>query len=221
MAVPADLIELGHISGAHGIKGWVRVRPWSQGSENLLQADTWWLKAPDSFSGSGAFSLLSSQTGHNYLQIKVNNTREHGATMVALLNGISDRNAAETLKGCVVCIRRSDFIEPDIDEYYWTDIIGCLLYGQNGLGETVLIGEVTGMQDNGAHGILQVSRIKNTVEKVSLPVRSSDKSGPSYSDLFMLDKKSRPVQELVPFVKAHVHTVDLERRILLSNWVID
>ena len=37
----------------------------------------------------------------------------------------------------------------------------------------------------------------------------------------LLDAKGRAVETLVPFVAAHVHTVDLENRRLDSNWPAD
>lgn len=116
-----------------------------------------------------------------------------------------DRTQAETLKGWSVWVSRADFPEPGTDEYYWVDLVGCLLYGDDD-GQQVLIGEVTGVMDNGAHGILQVARVR---------------PGPDGQNEFLMDAKGRQLQALVPFVAAHVHTVDLENKQLFSNWPVD
>ena len=45
--IPADLVLVGYISGAYGINGWVRIRPYSADADALLQAKTWWLDKPE------------------------------------------------------------------------------------------------------------------------------------------------------------------------------
>ena len=37
MAVPQDLVLVGHVTGAYGIRGWVRIRPYSSDADALLQ----------------------------------------------------------------------------------------------------------------------------------------------------------------------------------------
>ena len=36
LPIPGDLVEVGHVSGAYGIRGWVRVHPYSAEAEALL-----------------------------------------------------------------------------------------------------------------------------------------------------------------------------------------
>ncbi len=45
---PDDLIELGRVLGAHGIKGWVKIQPFSSDSSALASATKWWLADPQS-----------------------------------------------------------------------------------------------------------------------------------------------------------------------------
>ena len=47
MKVPEDLVLVGYISGAYGLNGWVRVRPYSADADALLTAKTWWLDKPE------------------------------------------------------------------------------------------------------------------------------------------------------------------------------
>lgn len=135
MAVPDDLVLVGHITGAYGIHGWVRIKPYSLDADALLHAKTWWLDKP----------LLRDV---DMLQAKI-----HGEDVVAMLMGVADRNAAEALKGATVQIRRSHFPPLDDDEFYWIDLIGLAV--ENLEGE--VLGSVAGLMDNGAHPILQVA----------------------------------------------------------------
>jgi 16S rRNA processing protein RimM len=47
MPIPDDLVLVGHVTGAYGIQGWVRIRPYSSDGDALLSAKTWWLDKPE------------------------------------------------------------------------------------------------------------------------------------------------------------------------------
>ncbi|MCU0964619.1 MAG: ribosome maturation factor RimM, partial [Burkholderiaceae bacterium] len=49
-------------------------------------------------------------------------------------------------------VPRSSFPTVASDEFYWVDLIGTQVFNRDG----VRLGEVTGLIDNGAHGVLQV-----------------------------------------------------------------
>lgn len=137
--LPDDLVPVGHISGAFGIQGWVRVQPYSSDADALLHAKTWWLGASDASGGLRDVEMLHS--------------KPHGTEVVAMLMGIADRNAAEALRGVSVRIRRSHFPPPADNEFYWVDLIGLAVV--NLQGEP--LGVVGDLMDNGAHPILRVT----------------------------------------------------------------
>ena len=120
---------------------------------------------------------------------------------MAQLQGITDRDQAEALRGHSVQAPRGSFPAPEEDEYYWVDLIGCALYSSAN-GEPALIGVVGEVLDNGAHAVLKVS-----LQKVGA-------DGPEP----ILDAKGRPAEMLVPFVRAHIHAVDLAARRIDSDW---
>jgi 16S rRNA processing protein RimM len=134
MSIPEDLVLVGHVTGAYGIHGWVRISPYSSDAEALLHAKTWWLDKP----GLRDVDMLAA--------------KRHGEDVVAQLMGVADRNAAELLKGATVQIRRSHFPALSDGEFYWVDLIG--LPVENLQGES--LGRVGNLMDNGAHPILRV-----------------------------------------------------------------
>jgi len=134
ITVPEDLVLVGHVTGAYGIKGWVRIRPYSSDADAMLHAKTWWLDKP-------------ALRDVDMLQAKV-----HGEDVVAQLMGVAGRDAAEALKGATVQIRRSHFPLLDDNEFYWIDLIGLAV--ENEQGES--LGSVVDMMDNGAHPILRI-----------------------------------------------------------------
>jgi 16S rRNA processing protein RimM len=132
---PADLVLVGYITGAYGIQGWVRIKPYSADAGALLSAKTWWLDKPDLH------------------DVDVMQAKDHSGDTVARLMGIADRNAAEALKGATVSVSRSHFPPLDEGEFYWVDLIGLAV--ENLQGEQ--LGQVKDLMDNGAHPILRVA----------------------------------------------------------------
>ncbi|ARP80998.1 16S rRNA processing protein RimM [Bordetella genomosp. 8] len=228
---PADLVELGRIAAAYGVKGWVKIQPHSADADVLLSiaaaahatsagassrssrssspekpssaasASTWWLMRP-ALPGTAAAASGKTSPAIAYV---VKAARAHGSTVVAQLAGIDDRDQAEALKGMAVCAPRSAFPAPEEDEYYWVDLIGCALYGDDD-GTPVLLGVVDEVLDNGAHAVLKVLR---------------QGTGPAGDPQPLLDARGRRVEMLVPFVQAHIRAVDLQGRRIDSDWPLD
>lgn len=132
--VPGDLAQVGHITGAYGIAGGIRVSPYSPDADALLQVKTWWLDKPA------------------LRPVKVRTARLHSGDVVATLADVKDRDAAEALKGATISIPRSEFPALPEDEYYWTDLIG--MDAVNLQGEA--LGKVADMMHNGAQSILRI-----------------------------------------------------------------
>ena len=133
--LPDDLIQVGHITGAYGLRGGIRVSPYSLDADALLSVKTWWLDKP------------------SLRPVQVRNAKSHSGDVTATLVDVTDRETAEALKGATVQVSRADFPELPEDEYYWTDLIG--LDTVNLQGEA--LGKVTDMMHNGAQSILRIT----------------------------------------------------------------
>lgn len=130
----ADLIEVGRLRGAHGVHGWVRVTPYQDGGA-LLHAKRWWLVTP-----------------HGDQPIDIDSARAHGGGVLAKWAGCDTKEAADALKGVPVRVARSDFPPLAEGEHYWIDLIGATVVNRQGTA----IGQVAGLQDNGAQALLEV-----------------------------------------------------------------
>lgn len=173
--VPDDLVLVGYISGAFGIHGWVRIRPYSADADAMFSAKTWWLDKPE------------------LRDVDRMEVKSHGEDVVARLVGVSDRNAAEALKGATVKISRKHFPALASGEFYWVDLIG--LQVNNLQGES--LGVVRDLMDNGAHPILRVAA-------ADVPENELIKH-----------------ERLIPFVESFVKEVDQTSGKILVDWGTD
>jgi 16S rRNA processing protein RimM len=155
VVIPADLVIVGHIIGAYGLQGWVRIRPYASDADALLNAKTWWLDKPELHD----VDMLQSKM--------------HSGDVVARLMGVADRDAAEALKGTAIQVSRAHFPALADDEFYWVDLIGLAV--ENLQGES--LGQVKDMMDNGAHPILRVVReMPNAAGAEAAPAKAADEA---------------------------------------------
>lgn len=195
-SVPEDLVELGRIVSAYGIRGWVKIQPHAVRSETLLTAKRWWLVPTSRTQGPQSDQARVSR-------VKVSRTQ--GSTIVGALEGVDDRSAADALKGMLVMVSRRDFPAAEDGEYYWVDLMACRVWGLDEAGNEAFMGVVADVSDNGAHAVLAVNR---QVEQAGVWVDQ-------------LDEKGRPVVSLVPFVDAYLRDVDVPGRRIVTAWPLD
>jgi len=181
-SAPEDLVIVGYVSGAFGLQGWVKIRPYSTTADALLDAPSFWLES------AAQVGAVPSLREHKRLSSKV-----HGEDVVARLDEVPDRTAAEALKGFVVKVSRQAFPALEQDEFYWVDLIG--LSVQNLQGES--LGVVRAMMDNGAQSILRVA--------------GSD----------VPEAELMKHERLIPFVDHFIKEVDREAKKIIVDWGID
>ncbi|MDE2612683.1 MAG: ribosome maturation factor RimM [Burkholderiales bacterium] len=141
---PSDAVEVGRIVGAWGVKGALKVKPFSARPEALVAARHWFLRASDAAPAAKSPPLPPV--------LQVTSTRTQGDAIVAVCRDIADRAAAEALAGARVFVARSSFPKAGAGEYYWVDLIG--LDVRNRAGEP--LGKVSTLLDTGAHCVLCV-----------------------------------------------------------------
>jgi 16S rRNA processing protein RimM len=145
---PADAIEVGRVLDAWGVKGWIRVQPHAKDPQALFSSRRWFLLPPESRPGRPVREPAAPLPS----LLRIIEAREHGDDVVAAVRDISDRTAAETLRGARIFVPRSSFPTAGSDEFYWVDLIGAQVFNRDG----ACLGEVTGLIDNGAHSVLQL-----------------------------------------------------------------
>ena len=124
-------IALAAVTGAHGVKGELRLKLFSDSVESLSRHS-------ELYVGGAQRRLLA--------------VRDSGKTAVARFEGISDRSAAEALRGSLIEVDRSALPPLEEGEYYHADLIG--LPAADGAGNA--IGSVIGVENYGAGDLLEI-----------------------------------------------------------------
>jgi 16S rRNA processing protein RimM len=132
---PRDQIVLGIVGAAHGIRGEVRIKTFT-GDPLAI----------------GSYGPVDTPDGRRFKVLAVRPLK--GDMVIAKLQGISDRTAAEKLTHTELRVSRSALPEPDEDEFYHADLIGCTVETESG----ERIGTVASIHDFGAGDIIEISR---------------------------------------------------------------
>lgn len=143
---PADAVEMGRLGGPWGVKGWLKLIPYSGDAEVLLDSRDWVLQAPAGRFGRGFTSFSGA------VAVRVRECKPHGDGLVVRLEGLDDRDQADRLKGCSVWVSRSVFPALPEGEYYWVDLIGAQVVNREGL----VLGVVHDLMATGPHSVLVV-----------------------------------------------------------------
>ncbi|WP_246099635.1 ribosome maturation factor RimM [Methylibium rhizosphaerae] len=147
VAWPDDAVEVGRIVDAWGIKGGIKVLPFSSDPQALFSTRRWYLQPPAGKPRPAGAPALP-------VRLRITQAKEHGDVVVATAQEVPDRNAAEALKGARVFVPRSSFPTAATDEFYWVDLIGLAVVNREG----VALGTVADLLDTGAHSVLRVVR---------------------------------------------------------------
>ena len=191
---PADAIEVGRVLGAWGIKGGIRVQPYSRDPEALFSSRRWFLRPPEGVLGPRARPAGAAAQPAWPPLLRITQSKTQGDSVVATAQELPDRNAAEALQGARIFIARSSFPTAGDGEYYWIDLIGLAVVNREGQA----LGTVIDLIDTGAHSVLRLRR----------PEAAEGAVGEAS-------------ERLIPFVAAYVDDVSLAERRITVDWGLD
>jgi 16S rRNA processing protein RimM len=224
-SAPDDLIEVGRVLNAYGLNGSIKVQPFSPSADTLLKSKRWW---------------LVSLANPNFVFYQVKTAKSHSGSLVVTFDPQLNRDQAEALKGQRIWVSRSDFPETEHDEYYWVDLIGCVVLTdaesdaqtpvEELIGESIIEASVKNVEETASDvetasdasyrrvGIVEEVLDHAAHALLSVRQQTQDEHG-QWVDV--LDNKGRTVTTLIPFVSAHVTAVDIKARTIHTNWPLD
>jgi 16S rRNA processing protein RimM len=181
--LPADAIQVGRIADAWGLKGWFKVLPHSADPEALFSSKRWYLQPTE----RGKTTFTGTQL------VRIREAKVHADNIVAVAHEMEDRDIAEALKGSRIFIPRSSFPTPELDAYYWVDLMGLNVVNREG----IVLGTVKDLMATGPQTVL-VIEFKEIVEGVE-----------------------KTQERMIPFVSHFVDDVNLAEKRITVDWQTD
>lgn len=134
-----DRVCVGVILGAHGLRGAVRIKSFTERPTDLA-----------------AFGPVEDEAGRRF---RLRPVGEVKGAVTAQLDGVVERNAAEALKGVKLFVARSALPPPEEEEFYYSDLIGLAVERIDGAP----LGKVKAVFDFGGGDVIEVAGPDRTV----------------------------------------------------------
>jgi 16S rRNA processing protein RimM len=134
--LPSDAIEVGRVIEAYGVKGGLKLQPFSKSADGLLRVKAWYFQ-------SQAGVVKTAQ---------VDSAKWHGDVVTATIKELTDRDQAQALKSWTVWVSQAALPATEAGEYYWRDLIGCQALASDGKS----LGIISDLSETGVHAVLHV-----------------------------------------------------------------
>ena len=182
------LLIVAEVTGVYGIKGWVKLRSFTEVAQDLFGYDGYRICSAVDFRSDGSL-------GTAWRDLVIDQGKAHGRGLIARFAGVTDRDAAEQLRGSLIAVPKTALQPLTADEFYWHQLEGLQVYA----GERCL-GRVDHLIETGANDVLVVSPEPGTANSVERGKASSR-------------------ERLIPWVYGDVvQHVDLEGGTIQVNW---
>jgi 16S rRNA processing protein RimM len=110
-------VPLAEVARPHGVRGELRVKMYNSDSELLPSLSEVLVRRRDGAERTIRLqSVRGADTGY----------------LLAKLEGVDDRDTAESFRGAELCVRRDAFPPLEEGEFYACDVVGARLYGPDG-----------------------------------------------------------------------------------------
>ncbi len=130
-----DLLQVGIITGTHGLKGEVKVFPTTDDKQRFLDLED-----------------VLLDTGKELLELKVEYCKFFKQFVFVKFEGLDDINDVEKYKRCPLKVTRENAVALEEDEYYIADLLGLTIVDDSG----VTIGTLENVIETGANDVYEV-----------------------------------------------------------------
>jgi 16S rRNA processing protein RimM len=166
-----SLVRLGVITGAHGVRGAVKVKTFTQDPQDL-----------------SAYGTLTSEDGTQSFEIT--RLAQDKAGLRVTFKDIHHRDQAEALKGLVLCVARDALPDlQDEEDFYHADLIGLHAKSPDGAP----LGVVEGVHNFGAGDVLEIAGEMIAFTKHTVP--EIDLAGQTITVVMPAEVEARPPEQ--------------------------
>ena len=130
-----EFLEVGKFVGTHGVRGMVRIQPWSDDGAFLAQFKNFYLEIGKT-------------------KIEMSKIATHGNVVIAQIKGVNTIEDAEKLRGQVLYLKRDDARLPK-GRYFVSEIIGANVFDAD---TNALLGTLTDVSPTGANDVWHIEK---------------------------------------------------------------
>lgn len=141
-----ELVVLGKLGSAYGVKGWLKVYSYTDPMENLLN-----------------YKQFSLSKGGKWSPIVIDTGRRHGKGLIVHLVGCDDRDKAAEFVNCEIAIPKSQLPALEAGDYYWHQLVGLSVTTTDEFGAK-LLGKVDHLIETGANDVLVVQPSEGSID---------------------------------------------------------
>ncbi len=134
---PMQELVVGRITGAVGLKGWLKLQSFTDPAENILQ-----------------YGELTMECGGVRRALEIDGSRVQGRGLAVHVLGIDDRNAAEELGKGNILMPVESLPQLNEEEYYWHQLEGLQVVLEQDVKQ--VLGVVDHLIATGANDVLAV-----------------------------------------------------------------
>lgn len=132
-----NLLEIGKIVNTHGLRGEVKIVPWTDTPDVFEDIETVYIKKKN-----------------EYNELTIKGIKYQKNNIIVKFAELSDISEAELLKNTVVYTTRDQLPELEEGVYYITDLIGCRVIDDNGEN----VGELVDVLPTGSNDVYVIKR---------------------------------------------------------------
>jgi 16S rRNA processing protein RimM len=152
-----SMLLAGKITGAYGIKGWVKIFALTEQIENIL-----------------AFPALFLKERSGMKLVEIVEGKRHGKGLIARLGGVDNRDAAEALRGRELWMSSADLPQLEEGDFYWHELTGMQVWSDGGVAgaaespydskDLLLLGVVDHMLETGANDVMVLAPCEGSID---------------------------------------------------------
>ena len=142
----SNLVSVGRVTGVFGIKGWVKVKSFTDPEENIVNYSPWWLK-----------------TRHGVKPIEVDSYNFRSQGLVVHFKGVDDRDLAAEYSRVDIAVEKDQLPDLGDGDYYWHQLVGLIVVSSFN-GKKYIFGTVKELIETGANDVIVVQSTVDSMD---------------------------------------------------------
>ncbi|MFT5083299.1 MAG: 16S rRNA processing protein RimM [Lentisphaeria bacterium] len=142
----SNLITVGRLTGVFGVKGWLKVKSYTDPLMNIANYSPWWLK-----------------TRHGVKPFEIDDCKAQNSGLIVHFKGVDDRDAAAEFCMIDVAVERDQLACLASGDFYWHQLIGLRVVSE--FEDSICdLGTVANLLETGANDVLVVQKSDTSID---------------------------------------------------------